>query len=28
MQDFQNSKDRPYIHLVDGGSRTTSGCAW
>jgi NTE family protein len=19
MQDFQNSKDRPYIHLVDGG---------
>ena len=19
MQDFQNSKERPYIHLVDGG---------
>ena len=19
MQDFQNSKDRPFIHLVDGG---------
>ena len=19
MQEFQNSKDRPYIHLIDGG---------
>ena len=25
MKDFQNSKDRPYIHLVDGGAAYNIG---